>query len=48
MLADVVVLSRDIIAQPPQKPTDVVVDTTIYDGKVVYRRGAPGVSQLRP
>ena len=48
MLADIVVLSRDIIAQPPQKPTDVVVDTTIYDGKVVYRRGVPGVSQPRP
>lgn len=48
MLADIVVLSRDIVAKPPQKPTDVIVDTTIYDGKVVYRRGAPGVSQLRP
>ena len=38
MLADVVVLSRDIIAQPPAKPTDVVVDMTIFDGRVVYRR----------
>jgi len=38
MLADVVVLSRDIIAQPPAKATDVVVDVTIFDGNVVYRR----------
>jgi len=38
MLADVVVLSRDIFAQPPVKPTDVTVDTTIFDGKVVYQR----------
>ena len=38
MLADVVVLSRDIFAQPPVKATDVVVDATIFDGKVVYRR----------
>jgi predicted amidohydrolase YtcJ len=38
MLADVVVLSRDIFAQPPAKPTDVTVDTTIFDGKVVYQK----------
>jgi predicted amidohydrolase YtcJ len=41
MLADAVILSRDIVANPPRAPSDVVVDTTIYDGKVVYRR-APG------
>ena len=38
MLADVVVLSRDIFARPPTTPTDVVVDATIFDGTVVYRR----------
>ena len=38
MLADVVVLSRDIFARPPAAPTDVVVDATIFDGTVVYRR----------
>jgi predicted amidohydrolase YtcJ len=38
MLADVVVLSRDIFTQPAAKPTDVTVDATIFDGKVVYRR----------
>jgi predicted amidohydrolase YtcJ len=38
MLADVVVLSRDIFARPPATPTDVVVDMTIFDGAAVYRR----------
>jgi len=38
MLADIVVLSRDLLASPPARPPDVVVDTTIFDGKVVYRR----------
>ena len=38
MLADLVVLSRDLLASPPARPPDVVVDTTIFDGKVVYRR----------
>jgi predicted amidohydrolase YtcJ len=38
LLGDVVVLSRDIFARPPAAPADVVVDMTIFDGKVVYRR----------
>jgi predicted amidohydrolase YtcJ len=38
MLADIVVLSRDILGSPPVRPPDVAVDTTIVDGKVVYRR----------
>ena len=38
MLADLVVLSRDLLASPPARPPDVVVDTTIFDGKMVYRR----------
>jgi predicted amidohydrolase YtcJ len=38
MLADIVVLSRDLLASAPARPPDVVVDTTIFDGKVVYRR----------
>lgn len=38
MLADVAVLSRDIFAQPPAKATDAVVDVTIFDGNIVYRR----------
>jgi ketosteroid isomerase-like protein len=38
MMADVVVLSRDIFAQPPIKADDVVVDATIFDGKILFRR----------
>jgi hypothetical protein len=38
MLADIVVLTSDIVAQPPQTPTDVVVATTVFDGRVVYQR----------
>ena len=41
MLADIAVLSRDILGAPPRDLGDVVVDTTILDGKVVYRRTAP-------
>jgi hypothetical protein len=38
MLADVAILSTDIFARPPQKPADLVVDMTIANGVVVYRR----------
>ena len=38
MLADIAILSTDIIAHPPQKPADLIVDTTIANGAVVYRR----------
>ncbi len=38
MLADIVVLASDVFAQPPQKPTDVVVGATVFDGRVVYQR----------
>jgi hypothetical protein len=37
MLADVVILSSDIFA-PDARIMDAVVDTTIFDGKVVYTR----------
>jgi predicted amidohydrolase YtcJ len=40
MLADIAILSTDIIAHPPQKPTDLTVDMTIANGVVVYRRDA--------
>ena len=33
-----VVLASDALAQPPAKATDIVVETTIFDGKVVYTR----------
>jgi predicted amidohydrolase YtcJ len=38
--ADIAILSRDIIAAPPTKPEDLVVDMTIFNGKVVYERDA--------
>jgi hypothetical protein len=38
MFADLVILSRDIFALPPERLLDAVVDVTIFDGKVVYRR----------
>jgi predicted amidohydrolase YtcJ len=38
MLADVVILATDVLAQLPATRDDVAVDATIFDGKVVYRR----------
>jgi len=38
MLADIAVLASDVFARPPSKSTDVVVETTIFDGRVVYER----------
>lgn len=38
MLADVVVLSTDLLAQTPAKAADIVVEATIFDGQVVYER----------
>jgi predicted amidohydrolase YtcJ len=38
MLADIVVLATDALSEPSAKATDVVVETTIFDGKVVYER----------
>lgn len=38
MLADLVVLSADILARPPANAAGVVVETTIFDGKVVYQK----------
>ena len=39
-LADIVILSADIFA-PGARVMDAVVETTIFDGKVVYTRPAP-------
>lgn len=38
MLADIVILSADIFALPPDRLLEAEVVTTIMDGKVVYRR----------
>jgi predicted amidohydrolase YtcJ len=40
MLADLVVLSHDIFDTPPERIAGASVNVTIFDGKVVYRRGA--------
>ncbi len=42
LLADLVVLSTDIFAGPPARLLDGVVDLTMVDGKVVYRRAGNG------
>jgi predicted amidohydrolase YtcJ len=39
MLADVVILSSDVFA-PGARVLDAAVDTTIFDGKVVYTKPA--------
>jgi len=41
MLADLVILSTDVFA-PDTRVLDATVDTTIFDGKVVYARQAVG------
>ena len=38
MLADLVILSTDIFANPPERLLDAQVNTTIFDGKVIYSR----------
>jgi predicted amidohydrolase YtcJ len=44
MLADLVVLSKDLFDLPAAKILDAVVAYTIFDGKVVYERPAGGGS----
>ena len=41
MLADIVILSADIFALPPDRLLEAEVVMTIMDGKVVFRRDAP-------
>lgn len=38
--ADIVILSRDIVAAPPATAEDLAVETTIFNGRVVYQRAA--------
>jgi predicted amidohydrolase YtcJ len=38
LVADIVILSKDVFAQPPARFLDAVVTTTILGGKVVYER----------
>ncbi len=44
LLADIVILSADIFA-PDARVMDAVVETTIFDGKVVYTRPAPEATE---
>lgn len=41
MLADIVIMSTDIFAAPPERLLDAAVDVTIFDGKVVFTREKP-------
>ncbi len=38
MLADIVILTKDVFAQSPSRFLDAAVDVTVLDGRVVYRR----------
>jgi predicted amidohydrolase YtcJ len=38
MLADIVVLGSDVFTKLPAKATDVVVQATVFDGRIVYER----------
>jgi predicted amidohydrolase YtcJ len=40
MLADIVVLSMDLFDVPVENVKDFEVETTIFDGRVVYSRNA--------
>jgi len=44
MLADLVVLTSDIFAAPPEALADTKVAFTIFDGRVVYQRPPPASS----
>jgi hypothetical protein len=41
-LADMVVVSDDILSVPAVEIEKTRVETTVFDGKVIYRRGGPG------
>jgi predicted amidohydrolase YtcJ len=41
MLADIVILSADLFALPPERLLEAEVVMTIVDGKIVYRRDVP-------
>jgi predicted amidohydrolase YtcJ len=41
MLADIAVLTTDVFTGPPARPSDAVVQATIFDGRVVYSRPSP-------
>jgi predicted amidohydrolase YtcJ len=40
MLADIVILTKDIFRLPPARLAETEVAFTIFDGKIVYRRSS--------
>ena len=40
MLADIVVIATDVFANPPASRADIAVQTTVFDGRIVYRAAA--------
>jgi predicted amidohydrolase YtcJ len=47
MLADIVVLSMDLFAVPVEEVKDFEIETTVFDGKVVYSRNASDAGASR-
>ena len=47
-LADLVVLDRDIFTQPPQELLDTQVLFTIFDGRIIYEKGAKPAPARNP
>jgi hypothetical protein len=43
-LADLVVLSQDILRLPPERVREAKVDLTVFGGRIVYRRAAEAVA----
>jgi predicted amidohydrolase YtcJ len=41
MLADVIVLSENLLTAPPERILEAKVDITVLDGKVVHERPTP-------
>lgn len=48
MLADIVILSEDLFALPPERLLEAEVVTTIMDGRVVYQRDLPSETDEQP
>ncbi len=40
MLADIVVIATDVFANPPASRADIAVQTTVFDGRIIYRAAA--------
>lgn len=47
-LADLAIVSSDILSHPPEKAQDIRIDATIFDGKPVYVRPGSGIAGDAP